>query len=196
MIGHSQESITAISYDDTGMAEAIGSLYEAVAGMDPLTLFIQPDSATITVASADPNKVTPLPTAWKTLLPDNAVTIDAAGDGFSVVSLDGTVSAISGSGTVTKSSASTPIATPKLAPVVPPALAKSVRHDRQVKFVVASPSGSTAVGYWGGLIQTFDGTGNLTAQTQLDTDVTSMAWSAGKLVVGRSDAHLTAFTAA
>jgi hypothetical protein len=35
-IGSDQESVALIAYDEAGMAEAVGSLYEAVAGMKPL----------------------------------------------------------------------------------------------------------------------------------------------------------------
>ena len=36
-VGAGQESITLIAHDAEGMAEAVGSFYEAVAGIDPLT---------------------------------------------------------------------------------------------------------------------------------------------------------------
>src|SRR5205823_4684860 len=36
-VGPGQESITLIAYDQAGMAEAVGSFYEAVAGIEPLT---------------------------------------------------------------------------------------------------------------------------------------------------------------
>ena len=41
-IGKGQESITAIAYDEAGMSEAIGSLYEAAAGLEPLTPWMLP----------------------------------------------------------------------------------------------------------------------------------------------------------
>ncbi len=36
-VGYGQDSLTAIAYDATGMNEAVGTLYEAMAGLDPLT---------------------------------------------------------------------------------------------------------------------------------------------------------------
>ena len=36
-IAREQESITCIAYDAPGMSEAVGTLYEAATGLDPLT---------------------------------------------------------------------------------------------------------------------------------------------------------------
>src|SRR5206468_12576031 len=41
-VGRLQESVTLIAYDEEGMAEAVGSFYEAVAGLDPLTKWTLP----------------------------------------------------------------------------------------------------------------------------------------------------------
>lgn len=41
-VGHRQESITLIAYDAVGMDEAVGTLYEAVAGLEPLTPWTLP----------------------------------------------------------------------------------------------------------------------------------------------------------
>jgi hypothetical protein len=48
-IGKGQESITVVGYDADGMAEAVGSLYEAFAGLDPLTPWTQPVANAVTV---------------------------------------------------------------------------------------------------------------------------------------------------
>ncbi len=48
-IGKGQESITVIGYDAAGLNEAIGSLYEAIAGLDPLTPWTLPLATTLTV---------------------------------------------------------------------------------------------------------------------------------------------------
>ena len=48
-IGKSQESVTVIGYDAAGMSEAVGTLYEAVAGLDPLTPWTLPAANSISV---------------------------------------------------------------------------------------------------------------------------------------------------
>ena len=192
MVGRTQESITAIAYDAAGMDQAIGSMYEALAGIDPLTPFVQPSGASIQVATTDPNKVASLAANWDALLPDYAVGIAAEGEGLAVTTFDGSVSTVSAAGVVTRTTPGNAAApAQKFAPVVPPALAKAVRADRKLKFVATGAAGSTAVGYWGGLLQLFAADGTLQAQTQLQQDVTSLAWSGAKIVVGQSDGHLT-----
>ena len=48
-IGKGQESITGIAYDTAGMSEAVGSLYEAIAGLEPLTPWTLPVGNTIRI---------------------------------------------------------------------------------------------------------------------------------------------------
>lgn len=47
-IGKGLESITVIAYDTAGMSEAVGSFYEAVAGLDPLTPWTLPVVSALT----------------------------------------------------------------------------------------------------------------------------------------------------
>jgi len=49
-IGNMQESITLIGYDEAGLSEAVGSFYEAVAGLEPLTRWVMPIDGSITPA--------------------------------------------------------------------------------------------------------------------------------------------------
>ena len=41
-VGHGQESVTLIAHDADGLSEAVGTFYEAVAGLDPLTKWALP----------------------------------------------------------------------------------------------------------------------------------------------------------
>jgi hypothetical protein len=50
-IGPRQESVTLIANDITGMNEAVGTFYEAAAGIQPLTRWTLPDEAEITPAN-------------------------------------------------------------------------------------------------------------------------------------------------
>jgi hypothetical protein len=49
MLGKGQESVTVIAHDAEGLSEAVGSFYEAVAGMDPLTPWILPTASSVAV---------------------------------------------------------------------------------------------------------------------------------------------------
>src|SRR5437763_1595674 len=50
-VGAGQESVALIAYDEAGMSEAVGSCFEAVAGLEPLTRWTLPASDTHTPAS-------------------------------------------------------------------------------------------------------------------------------------------------
>ena len=49
MLGKGQESVAVIAHDAEGLSEAVGSFYEAVAGMDPLTPWILPTASSVSV---------------------------------------------------------------------------------------------------------------------------------------------------
>ena len=42
--------MTLIAHDAAGMSEAVGSFYEAVAGLDPLTKYVLPEKDTLVKA--------------------------------------------------------------------------------------------------------------------------------------------------
>ncbi len=68
-VGYRQESVTLIAYDTAGMSEAVGSLYEAVAGINPLTRWDLPELAS--VAPASKSTAAPRATiAWRAITPD------------------------------------------------------------------------------------------------------------------------------
>jgi len=93
-VGRAQESITVIAYDAEGMNEAVGTLYEALAGLDPLTRYALPASNSVTAATkAD---VLPAPTvAWSVTLPDGAAAVEALPDGaLAVLTKDGSLSLV------------------------------------------------------------------------------------------------------
>jgi hypothetical protein len=54
-VGRGQESVTLIAYDEAGMSEAVGSLYQAVAGQEPLTKWRLPETASHTSARSAPD---------------------------------------------------------------------------------------------------------------------------------------------
>ncbi len=98
-IGYGQESITAIADDATGMAEAVGTLYEMAAGLAPLTPLAQPVGSDITVAMKAPAHAPALPLAWQAQLPDRAAAVKALPGGQAVVlSEDGTLTLFAANG--------------------------------------------------------------------------------------------------
>ena len=90
-----QESITLIAYDEAGMAEAVGTMYEAATGLDPLMKWRPPASASVAPASKAPPKPPEAKVAWRIVLPDRAAAVlRLPNDRFAVLAKDGTLAAI------------------------------------------------------------------------------------------------------
>jgi len=190
-VSYQAESVAVIATDAQGMAEAVGSLYEACAGMDPL---MELTPATVTVKAAQTAaKVPEAAILWSAVLPDRATTIAVNGATLAVTTMDGSKSTLDAKGKVVKTEpvdaklvANIP---PPAKPMVPAALTKSLLARRIVKFV-ATANGTTAVGYWGGAVQTFAADGTLKTQQQFPQDIAAMAMSNGMLAVSLSDGTL------
>jgi hypothetical protein len=193
-----QESITLIAYDRAGMAEAVGTLYELLAGIGPLTPLALPRAGTVRQA----NKGMALPAAkvlWSATLPDGVIGLKAAGGQLSALTHAGVRAALPPGGQLPLQQLLSDTAFAKAAaelstPVVPKALADALKkaHPRRlVKFVV--PSGKrTAVAYWGGAVQVTDENGVVRAAYHGPQDVTALAWWDRLLVVGDADGRVTA----
>jgi hypothetical protein len=98
-VGYEQESITLIAHDAEGMAEAVGTLYEALAGLDRLTEWRLPVSNSLAPASKAPPQAPQAAVKWQVVLPDRAVEVRPLADGrFVVLSVDGTLAVIDGAG--------------------------------------------------------------------------------------------------
>ena len=67
------ESISLIGYDAEGLAEAVGTMYNAMAGIDPITPLDLPGDSSVTPAIKNPNALAEPSTAWQTVLPDRLV---------------------------------------------------------------------------------------------------------------------------
>jgi hypothetical protein len=85
-VGLGQESVSLLAYDAPGMAEAVGSLYEAQAGLEPLTALVLPQAASVAPASRAPGKAPAGLASWTLQLPDRALI-----RGPYVLSKDGTL---------------------------------------------------------------------------------------------------------
>ena len=100
-IGVNQESITLIAYDGDGMAEAVGTLYEAAAGLQPLMPLDPPTSASIQVAPASGPRPPQPSVAWQLDLPDRVAAMEPLPNGSAVMlTQDGSVALINAAGKV------------------------------------------------------------------------------------------------
>lgn len=94
-----QESITLIAYDEAGMAEAVGTLYEAASGLDPLTPWAPPAASVVTAAAKPPARAPEAKVAWRLAMPDGAVAVRPLGkDRVAVLTKDGTLAALDAAG--------------------------------------------------------------------------------------------------
>jgi hypothetical protein len=191
-IGLQQESVTLVAADADGMAEAVGSLYEAAAGIDPMTPWALPAASAVSPATTNLQPPETL-ARWQAVLPDRVLSlaVGPAGD-IAAISLDGSATVLDPWGKVVSQRAVSPaeIAAAKKAaavkPVVPAALTAKLAPHRVPKFIVTS-SGRTALAYWGGTLQVFAADGTLSAQQLQPHDISALAWSGNTLILGQSD---------
>ena len=199
-VGLQQESITVIANDADGMAEAVGSLYEATAGIDPMTKYALPATSTVTPALQN-GQAPELAARWQAVVPDRVLTLTAAANGdITAISLDGSSSVISKAGKVT---AQQPIEVADVEsakkasagkPVVPDTLKGKLALNRVAKFITTS-NGITAVAYWGGTLQTFGGDGAVKSRQLLPQDISALTWAGNTLIVGQADGNVVALEA-
>ncbi len=136
------------------MAEAVGSFYEAAAGIDPMTRWATP--AASSVAPATKNlQAAEAAARWQVILPDRVLALSVTAPGeITALSLDGSATLIRGGKVVSQRAvgAAGITAAKKAAavkPAVPAALSKKLLADRVPKFIVTG-NGGAAVAYWGG----------------------------------------------
>lgn len=194
-IGPAQESIALIAYDESGMAEAVGSVYEAVAGIEPLTRFVLPDTAAAHPATkaAEPHVAKMV---WQARLPDRIDALKVHDKGVRAASHDGSLVAIDESGkTQAQVVAPTEYAKFVKEAAVPldakqQALAKQQARPDRMQSVVAANGNVLAVAYWGGTLRIVDNGGKVHAEQRLPQDITAMTWLGDRLVVGLADGRV------
>ncbi len=186
-IGKCQESVTLIAYDEEGMSEAVGSFYEAAAGIEPLTPWTLPSANSVAPAKSAANVPSPEMT-WSLVLPDRVVAISETNGTIAAQTYDGTVSEITPQGKLSsQKSAEVKMTAEVKAPEV-----KDAPPTKMVKFV-AEGNGVKAVVYWGGTIEIRDASNAVKSSVRLVQDITAAAWSGGMLVAGDADGRLMAF---
>jgi hypothetical protein len=199
-VGVNQESITLIAFDAPGMEEAVGTLDELLAGLDPLTPLAMPLASAIIPATrnTEPRR---LRLAWTAVLPDRITGLKVDGGRATVLTHAQTLHEVGVDGKLSASHQLGPQeytnSLARLRPAPDPAALAAARttapHGRIVKLAAAERD-HLAVAYWGGTVSVFDKTGALRAVRRLPQDVTALAWSGGQLLAGDADGKLLSLT--
>jgi hypothetical protein len=195
-LGLQQESITLIADDAQGMSEAVGSLYEAAAGIDPMTRWTLPAATTVVPATKNlqPPKAA---TRWHVVLPDRVLSLAVSATGqITARSLDGSATVIQDGRAISQQViGKAEIAAAKksgaVKPSVPAVLSGRILPDRVPKFISVC-DGSIAVAYWGGTLQIFAADGELRTQQLQPQDISALVWNGKTLIVGQSDGCVVA----
>jgi hypothetical protein len=187
LVGYQQQSITLIGYDAAGIAEAIGTMYESLAGQEPLMPLAPPTRASVTPAKQSP-QLASLHETWRASLPDRAVSMKVEGNALRIATADGSKFTIDASGHVgaREDSADSRIDPKNVAPTLADAAAKSAPLGLLPK-AAATREQTTAVAYWGGTVCLFDSAGKLRSKTSFAQDVAEMAWLGDQLVLALAD---------
>ena len=194
-IGRRLETVTLLAGDAAGLAEAVGTLFEIVAGMEPLTPLALPLTSSVVAATALPPAPPQATVAWQALLPDRAAAIKADGDKIVASSIDGSLTTIDAKGKIVSQKAGPAAVVPAPPAVDVKALPRErMPANRLPKFVAAGDQ-ATAIGYWGGTLQVFDKDWNVKAQQQLPQDFAAMIWQGKRLIVGLADGTVVALDA-
>ncbi len=177
-IGRGLESITLIAYDEAGMEEAVGSLYEAVAGIEPLTKFVLPTDASLTATQATPSAPPRTSVVWSVNLPDRVLGNSPDNGGIEALSHDGSQSSISADGKIT---ASKPAAAAELTEAAKPAAPEANSPRSMPEKIGCSSSRLETATAWQSLIGAVrcalpDGQGQVKSEQLLPQDITSLAW--------------------
>jgi hypothetical protein len=178
------------------MAEAVGTLYEAMAGIEPLMPLAAPRVSRVTPATRA--EILPAPkVVWQVALPDRAVAMKAAGDSLTVLTRDESLSTISPAGKAgppkplapeaygrkVEEMAAAPDAAARKAAETSPVTGRIVKH-------AVSRGQRVAVGYWGGLVRIVSPDGKAQMAHQFQHDIAGLAWFGDRLVVGLSDGRV------
>ncbi len=197
-VGHAQESITLIAHDERGMSEAVGSLYEAIAGLEPLTKWNWPQSDEIAPAQSVPGLAPAAMVVWSSPLPDRVEAIKVNGDTLTALTHDGSLTALDAQGKLTASKTLTPgeIEPTRKELGGPTAAAADLlkigtRPDRMLK-LSATGNGQTAIAYWGGTLRIVDASGTVLTEQMLPQDITALNWQGGRVIAGLADGRVLA----
>jgi hypothetical protein len=189
--------VALIAHDEAGMAEAVGSFFEAVAGLEPLTRWSLPEKDALTAAKTA-ERTSAATVAWEARLPDRVEALVPARGGVTALTHDGTLVTLTAAAGVQTNvkvlSAAEHDRTLKemlsanASAAVPPTFQ---RADRLLKLGAAEPNGKRyAVAYWGGTLRVGEADGKAITEQQSPQDVTALAWTGERVIVGLADGRV------
>jgi len=194
-VGYNQESLTLIAYDKQGMSEAVGTTLETLAAMTPLTRWETATANSIEPAakSRQPPTLTPV---WQVAFADTVVALRTNDKGADVLTWDGTESTLDTSGKVVAQKFDSQSSRNRLKAYPSDKLDPEVAKRQQLAGFLPKQSleqkGLTAIAYWGGTLRIVDAAGEIKYQQLLLQDITAMAWSGSRLIVGLAGGKLLA----
>ncbi len=197
-IGVNQESINLIAYDEAGMSEAVGALYEMLAGLEPLTPLAHVQVGLV-VPATKANVPPRLTAAWELFLDDRITGLRSTESELTALTAAYTLTKVSLDG-VALAVATQPADYAALVQEFRAGKAEALDQARKaapagcLPKIVANNGTQRAVVYWGGLVEIFSQAGQLIASHRCPQDVTAVAWAGSRLVVGDADGRLTALT--
>lgn len=184
------------------MHEAVGTCYEAAAGIEPLTPLILPtrlDGAPA-VQSTSPPAFAAI--HWTAVLFDRVRALASDGRLIAACSHDGSYYLLDPETGRVRSRRDLsaeelePLAA-RLGGTTPasavPAAAAHQRPDRLLK-LAAEQEGLLAVAYWGGTLRVARADGSVVAEQLLPQDITALHWHNGRLLAGLADGRVLALT--
>lgn len=193
-IGRGQESVTLIAYDEAGMSEAVGSAYEAIAGIEPLMKYVLPESHSINPKAPGLDVMNYHAVQLATLT--DRVDAFRVDDGKLVALVhDNTECAFQNDGLSQFNAkvlsradyeAAVKAATPAPIAELQAAMKRHTRPDRLVKSAIQGGNW-IVVTYWGGTVRIV---GKEQQDIQLPQDVTALGYFNDKFVLGLADGRV------
>ncbi len=194
--GRNQDSIALIAYDETGINEAVGSFYEAVAGMEPLTQWTVPIAHEIIPARFAHERQLPNNPGWSITLPDRIDALKVDGDKIIAYTHDGSECSFTKGAKLYASkilNAADYDQAVKAATQQPAELKAAVtanaRPDRILKLALQAGD-FQAFAYWGGDLRVVNKAGAIVAAPHFPNDITALALSGDVIIVGLADGRL------
>ncbi|MGH7171283.1 MAG: hypothetical protein ACRELG_13475, partial [Gemmataceae bacterium] len=185
-IGNNQESIALIGYDAAGIGEAVGSMYEMLAGMEPLTRYVMPKRGSIQAANKSSTPPQLKIVLWD-VMPDRIVGLSGSPNELVALSHDGTEcfhrlrkdrKTIDAHKLVLNEAGLRARLKEMMSPATPAeltAMQKKLGPQRLVK-LIATDGKRKAVAFWGGTVQILDEEGRVQGMRRLPQDVTALTW--------------------
>ncbi len=196
-LGVGQESVTLLAYDAPGLAEAVGTMYEFLAGLEPLTPLAQPARSHIEPARTTHLLRTPT-TEWTSLFPSGVDSLTLKAGMIEVVTHDGTVGELTLRGASLNQRARESAHLPPKLPAAPSAPTPVNLAEMQQRLAPARLAklsavhdNLTAVACWGGTLDILDRE-QLVAEFHALQDITALVWAGDRLIFGDADGRVVA----